>query len=164
MATRRDSGRNNNPLVHSAQEPVDCQPQSPSRPTCAYQLFRDRGKAADSLLRKAVVTSRRRLIRFEPPLATRPDYCVLADCKKLRRSACADQGGAAGQLGRRRAGQSLDFLEPEAVVAAGRGFSRLQCSPRNRAENCCLAHAKAIGCLPRTDQCVQDMCWNNAAL
>ena len=76
----------------------------------------------------------------------------------------ADELRAADQIGSRRNRGLFDIFQAESVVSAGRGFSRHEGSPRNCAENSRLAHAQALGRLPRTDQSVQVVCRTNAAL
>ena len=164
MAARGDRGRRHGAVVHSPAEPAGRQPKDASRLAGACQLLGEGRQAADPLLREPKVSARGRLIGLQPAFAARPDHGVLADRKQPRCGTGADERCHQPQVRRRRSGESFDCSETESVVTSGRGFSRHQRAPRNGAENSRLAYAKTIGCLPRTDQIVQDVCRTNAAL
>ena len=164
MAARGDRRRRNCAVVHSPAEPADSEPKDASRLASACQLLGEGRQPADPLLREPKVSTGGRFIGLQPPIAARPDHSVLADGKQPRCGTCADERGQRPQVRRRRAGESFDRVETESMVTSGRGFSRPQRAPRNGAENSRLAYAKTIGCLPRTDQIVQDVCRTNAAL
>jgi hypothetical protein len=66
---------------------------------------------------------------------------MLADAQEPSRAARADQPCV--QLRRRGTGSVVDILDAKAVMAAGRGFSRLERPPRSGAKNSRLADAKA---------------------
>jgi hypothetical protein len=150
-------GRGHHALSHSSTKLVDAEPQGAGGASGTYELFGAGGEPPYPVLREPQVSTRRRLIRFKSPFATGSDNRVLAHGKEPGRGPSADEPYVGKPRGW-RAGNSVDILETESAVTSGRGFDRLQGSSRNGTENCRLADAQAIGYLPRSDQCVQDVC------
>src|ERR1700674_4448974 len=81
VAARSDRGRGDSPLVHSAQQLVDTESKRQGSTAGAHEPSCMRRQRTDVLLRKPVMSPRRRLVRFQSPFATSPDHRVLAETK-----------------------------------------------------------------------------------